>query len=138
MSDRPSRQDLVVPQKRSNLPLVLGAVASGCAGFAAVWALGLGRSAGPEGVDAALEPPVAGVIEPSTAPDTFNATSPAAATAPPQGDRYAVQPTSLDQPAGVVGEEGRASRFSRFSASQDLPVTPATAETPAEIGRAHV
>ena len=78
MSDRPSRQDLVVPQKRSNLPLVLGAVASGCAGFAAVWALGLGRSAGPEGVDAALEPPVAGVIEPSTAPDTFNATSPAA------------------------------------------------------------
>jgi uncharacterized repeat protein (TIGR01451 family) len=132
MSDRPSRQDLVVPQKRSNLPLVLGAVASGCAGFAAVWAIGLGRSAGPDGTDAGLEPPVARVIDSSGAPDAFNATSPAAPAAPQQGDRYAVQPTSLDQPARVVSGDGRSSRFSRYSAAEDLPVTPANAETPAD------
>lgn len=131
MSERPSRQALVVPQKRSSLPLVLGAVASGCAGFAAVWAIGLGRSTGPDGLGAALEQPVAGVIEPASAPDAFNATSPASPAASPQDDRYAVQPTSLDRPDGVAVGAGQASRFSRFSSAEDLSVTPANAETPA-------
>ncbi len=132
MSDRPSRQALVVPQKRSSLPLVLGAVASGCAGFAAVWAIGLGRSAGPDATEAALESPVAAVADSIDAPDALTVASPVAPAAPPQGDRYAVQPTSLDRPDGVVAADGRASRYSRFDGAEALPVSPANAETPAD------
>ena len=48
MSDRPSRQDLVVAPKRSNLGIILGAVASAGLGFAAVWLLGIGQTRGPQ------------------------------------------------------------------------------------------
>ena len=132
MSDRPSRQALVVPQKRSSLPLVLGAVASGCAGFAAVWVIGLGRSTGPDATGAAIEPPVPAVVDSIAPPDALDTDSPAVPAMPSQGGRYAVQPTSLDRPDRVVAGDGHASRFSRFSAAEDLPVTPANAETPAD------
>ena len=132
MSDRPSRQALVVPQKRSSLPLVLGAVASGCAGFAAVWVIGLGRSTGPDATGAAIEPPVPAVVDSIAPPDALDMASPAAPAVPSQGDRYAVQPTSLDRPDGVVAANGRASRYSRFNGAEALPVSPANAETPAD------
>jgi hypothetical protein len=111
---------------------VLGAVASGCAGFAAVWAIGLGRSAGPDATEAALESPVAAVVDSIDAPDALTVASPVAPAAPPQGDRYAVQPTSLDRPDGVVAADSRASRYSRFDGAEALPVSPANAETPAD------
>lgn len=43
-AERPSRQDLVVPQRQSTLPLVLGAMLCAGTGFGLVWALGIGRS----------------------------------------------------------------------------------------------
>jgi len=49
IENRPSRQALVVPPRGSNLPVVLGAVVSAGVGFAAVWAVGLGRSTLPRG-----------------------------------------------------------------------------------------
>jgi uncharacterized repeat protein (TIGR01451 family) len=132
MSDRPSRQALVVPQKRSNLPLMLGAVASGCAGFAAVWSIGLGRSTGPDASNAAIKQTVPAVVDTVSPPDSLDMSTPAAPAVPSQGDRYAVQPTSLDRPNGVVAAAGRGSRFSRFASAEDLPVSPANAETPAD------
>ena len=132
MSDRPSRQALVVPQKRSSLPLVLGAVASGCAGFAAVWVIGLGRSTGPDATGAAIEPPVPAVVDSIVPPDALDMASPAAPAVPSQGDRYAVQPTSLDRPDGVVAADGHPPRYSRFSGAEALPVSPANAESPAD------
>ena len=132
MSDRPSRQALVVPQKRSSLPLVLGAVASGCAGFAAVWVIGLGRSTGPDATGAAIEPPVPAVVDSIAPPDALDMASPAAPAVPSQGDRYAVQPTSLDRPDGVVAADGHPPRYSRFSGAEALPVSPANAESPAD------
>lgn len=131
MSDRPSRQALVVPQKRSSLPIVLGAVASGCAGFAAVWALGLGRSTGPDATNAAIEPAPPAVVDSMAPPDALDMTSPAAPAVPSQGNRYAVQATSLDRPDGV-GADGPPPRYSRFSASGALAVSPANAESPAD------
>jgi uncharacterized repeat protein (TIGR01451 family) len=132
MSDRPSRQALVVPQKRSSLPLVLGAVASGCAGFAAVWVIGLGRSTGPDATGAAIEPPVPAVVDSIVPPDALDMASPATPAVPSQGDRYAVQPTSLDRPDGVVAADGHPPRYSRFSGAEALPVSPANAESPAD------
>jgi uncharacterized repeat protein (TIGR01451 family) len=125
MSDRPSRQDLVVSPKRSNLMLAVGAIASAGAGFAAVWALGLGQPAvQPEG--GMLTLPVTTVAEPAggaleaAEPGRF---APAAESTPaPIGpadgdlaprDRYGVQPTSLDAPTGAV------KRMSRFTAVED-------------------
>ncbi|MFN5755772.1 MAG: hypothetical protein ACK48M_03110, partial [Planctomycetia bacterium] len=72
MSDRPSRQALVVPQKRSSLPLVLGAVASGCAGFGAVWAIGLGRSTDPDAINAAINQPAPAVVDSVAPPDSLD------------------------------------------------------------------
>ncbi len=129
MSDRPSRQDLVVSPKRSNLMLAVGAIASAGAGFAAVWALGLGQPAvQPEG--GMLTLPVTTVAEPAggaleaAEPGRF---APAAESTPaPIGpadgdlaprDRYGVQPTSLDAPTGAV------KRMSRFTAAEDEEAT---------------
>jgi len=132
MSDRPSRQALVVSQKRSSLPLVLGAIASGCVGFAAVWALGLGRSTGPAATNAAIEPPPPAVVDSVAPPHSLDLAAPAAPAVPSQGDRYAVQPTSLDRPDAVVAADGHGSRFSRFASAEDMPVSPANAEAPAD------
>jgi uncharacterized repeat protein (TIGR01451 family) len=138
MSDRPSRQDLVVSPKRSNLMLAVGAIASAGAGFAAVWALGLGQPAvQPEG--GMLTLPVTTVAEPAggaleaaepgrfapAAESTPAPIGPAAGDlAPP--DRYGVQPTSLDAPTGAV------KRMSRFTAAEDEEV--AEQLTPTEPG----
>ena len=64
--DRPTRQDLVVPPRESNVTILLGAVACGCIGFGVVWALGLGRPVGrdvAEAVEAAPAEEVAGAID---------------------------------------------------------------------------
>jgi len=64
--DRPSRQDLVVPPRESNVTILLGAVACGCIGFGVVWALGLGRPVARDVADAVEAAPaeeVAGAID---------------------------------------------------------------------------
>lgn len=136
MSDRPSRQDLVVSPPRSNLGIILGAAASAGVGFVAVWALGVGRTSSPP--HEALTLPVTTVgeaaadasqaEEPSRfAPPTDTSPAPATAGEDPRGARYAVQPTSLDTPFGVMqttGEEPRASRFSRAESRAADPLAP--------------
>jgi uncharacterized repeat protein (TIGR01451 family) len=136
MSDRPSRQDLVVAPKRSNLGITLGAVASAGVGFAAVWMLGIGQTRIPP-----VEPltlPVTTVGEttvetpPAEEPSRF---APAADTSPApapsgdhaQSDRYGIQPTSLENSADIVqssGEEPRMSRFSQAESPAAQPVSP--------------
>ena len=152
MSDRPTRQDLVVPRKRSNLPFVLGAAASGCAGFVAVLALGLGRSGARQADDPSLEPPIAAAFAPENSaeqeaePGRF---APSAGSAPRPtangpgatdryGDRYPIQTTSLDTPGDVVPTAASSSRFSRFANGEEpaLESAPPADENPsAEPGR---
>ncbi len=138
MSAQPSRQNLVVPPQRSNLMLTLGAVACACAGFAAVWAVGLGQSsATPDGDTLTL--PVTTVADPAagsaevTEPGRF---APAAETAPAPPstpldaaprDRYGVQPTSLDTPPGTV------KRMSRFAVAEDPPADLLVATEPTDL-----
>ena len=55
--ERTSRQDLVVPPRHSNFPILLGAVLCAGTGFGLVWALGVGRST--NGMSAVTMPPVA-------------------------------------------------------------------------------
>lgn len=136
MSARPSRQDLVVPPKRSNLVLTLGAVACAAAGFAAVWAVGLGQSAVEPAGDT-LTLPVTTVADPSTGsaevtePGRF---APAAETTPASSphdaaphDRYGIQPTSLDTPPGAV------KRMSRFAATEEQPAAQLAATEPTDL-----
>lgn len=140
MSARPSRQDLVVPAKRSNLMLALGAVASAGAGFAAVWAFGLGQA--PREPDSGmLTLPVTTVADPAgtaaedTEPGRFApaveaspaATEPTAGELSPR-DRYGIQPTSLDAPPGAV------KRMSRFSAAEEeVAAEPLAATEPTDL-----
>ena len=73
-SERPSRQDLVVPPRQSSFPLVLGALLCAGTGFGLVMALGIGRSS----ADRAAAPPRStgmrasrpAATTPSTAPPT--------------------------------------------------------------------
>ena len=111
-SERPSRQDLVVPPRTSNLPVVLGAAACGCVGFGLVWALGIGRPAVP------VADPVA-TTEPSV---DVGGDPPAAAPREPAFRDPAVEPASLDVPAPV--ETGRDRPLSRFSTSGFTPQPP--------------
>lgn len=142
MSDRPSRQDLVVAPKRSNLGIILGAVASAGVGFAAVWLLGIGQTRAPQ--HEALTLPVTTVGEtaiettPAEEPSRF---APAADTspAPPPSeegsgsDRYGIQATSLDSPTEVVQSSGEQPRMSRFSQSQGQAAEPLSAGEPGDL-----
>ncbi len=79
---RPSRQDLVVPPRQSNLAAAIGAILCAAAGFGLVWAFGIGRSpiADTHGPDA---PEVASTPPDNAAPASFDARS---ASLPPQPD----------------------------------------------------
>ena len=55
MTERPSRQDLVVPPQQSNMLLVVGSIACACAGFGLVWGIGAGRSARPGGQPSSID-----------------------------------------------------------------------------------
>ena len=146
MSDRPSRQQLVVTQNRSNIPFLLGAIACGCAGFAVVWALGLGRSSRGESDEGVVTLPMVTVLAPgeeieaptgrahqATATETATDLSPQPALlaeAPesvPQ-DRYAARIPSYE--TAEAAPPLAAERFSRFASAPDpVPefVTPVAA-----------
>jgi uncharacterized repeat protein (TIGR01451 family) len=55
MTERPSRQDLVVPPQQSNMLLVVGSIACACAGFGLVWGFGAGRSVRPDGQPSSID-----------------------------------------------------------------------------------
>ena len=120
MSVRPSRQELVVPRKQSTAVLLIGAAASGLVGFAAVWALGVGRSSS-EGDGGVLTLPVTTVGGPalevaqSSEPDRFAPAGSPGPAAGPAPDRYGVQPTSLEAPSNVIPTAGADRAVSRFS-----------------------
>jgi len=147
MSERPSRQQLVVSKKRSNLPLVIGAVASAGIGFAAVWAIGLTRPGSTPTQEEVLTLPVTTIHDPATGsdrsaePNRFSppgAPNPAQAVAPVEqspGDRYGIHQASLEAPEGIVRTAAESPRMSRFSGAgseaSDLPVADAAIEQPA-------
>jgi uncharacterized repeat protein (TIGR01451 family) len=142
MSDRPSRQDLVVAPKRSNLGITLGAVASAGVGFAAVWMLGIGQTRIPPIEPLTLPVTTVGETAAETTPvDEPSRFAPAADTNPasiPSGDdspsdRYGIQPTSLDNPATVVQTTGEEPRMSRFSKSETGAPEPLSSSEPADL-----
>ena len=142
MSDRPSRQESIVPQKHSNLVFGLSAVACACAGFGLVWACGVGRTRSPfppEPVTAAIAGAVTGAGD--------DAGPPAADPAP---RRFAPVTKDTDQPAGSgsplahtahfpTGDDAvprepvaAGTRFSRFSSSAVAPRSQPAAFAPLE------
>ncbi|MFM9195083.1 MAG: hypothetical protein ACKOWG_04965 [Planctomycetia bacterium] len=139
--ERTSRQDLVVPPRQSNLPLMLGAILCAGCGFGLVWALGIGRT--PAGGESTA-PAYAGVPDDETAPpqvinerDWRPAASPAAVPADPE--RYPTRPATLEtpvdiQPMPTTPPDGRTSRFTapgRFPGTGDEPIRLASAEAAA-------
>ena len=142
MSDRPSRQESIVPQKHSNLVFGLSAVACACAGFGLVWACGVGRTRSPfppEPVTAAIAGAMTGAGD--------DAGPPAADPAP---RRFAPVTGDTDQPAGSgsplthtarfpTGDDAvprepvaAGTRFSRFSSSAVPPRSQPAAFAPLE------
>ncbi|NDC62395.1 MAG: DUF11 domain-containing protein [Planctomycetia bacterium] len=143
MSDRPSRQSLIVPPPQSNAPIILGSIASACAGFGLVWALGIGRSA----ADSALQPADAtgtvaawaaaptlstdaarAVERPGHAPigDADHAASPAVDPFPPAAAAPQEEMPQLDEGGG---------RYPTRRASFDSPETPGYSEPPVRLSR---
>ncbi len=128
--DHVSRQELVVPPRHSNLPVILGACVCGFAGFGLVWGFGIGRSSLPS------RPPVAITAETTTAtieeatPVTHDGRQPLP-TDPdeqPETDRYSNRPVSFESPTGIVRTGGSDRGLSRFSRPADLePMPEATA-----------
>ncbi len=125
-TERASRQELVVPPRQSNLPVILGACVCGCAGFGLVWAFGIGRSMPTsEPADlttAAVAPaepgPAKGWHPPATDPDEQ-----------PETDRYPNRSVSFESPTGIVRTGGTDRGLSRFSAPADLESLPEAATT---------
>jgi len=145
-SQRPSRQDLVVPPRGSNFSIVLGALVCAGAGFGLVWSLGIGRSSGdytlpfpthatmPDGslpgsavagVDAA-PPPVAEGLAPRTfadepvagAPRRFPAVDAADALPAPRQPGWPQAPAAAAPPA---------------TADERYPTRPAALEVPDDV-----
>jgi uncharacterized repeat protein (TIGR01451 family) len=134
--DRPSRQQLVVPPRNSNLPVMIGFVASGCLGFALVWALGVGRAPPPPAVDDASMSDVG--PRPGAASDIGAPTTPPQPAAPisrPVIVDPALEPASLDVPDALPPGPDQPSRFSRFSARDLEPPAPQQPadDAPAEL-----
>ena len=125
-TERASLQELVVPPRQSNLPVILGACVCGCAGFGLVWAFGIGRSMPTsEPADlttAAVAPAAPGPAEgwhpPATDPDEQ-----------PETDRYPNRSVSFESPTGIVRTGGTDRGLSRFSAPADLESLPEAATT---------
>ncbi|MFM1996821.1 MAG: Large cysteine-rich periplasmic protein OmcB precursor [Planctomycetota bacterium] len=121
-AERPSRQELVVPQRQSSLPLVLGAMLCAGTGFGLVWALGLGRGPAPK------EPAAAALAD---APHVeLSPTSPA-----PRHAALDVVPAP-DLEARAPGEPARFPRathdFEQPRAMQDRGWRAPPADTPAD------
>lgn len=125
-TERASRQELVVPPRQSNLPVILGACVCGCAGFGLVWGLGIGRSSPPsrpaEMAAAAVEttdaPPTEGWHPPVTDPEEQ-----------PETDLRPNRRVSFEAPAGLVPTGGTERGLSRFSTATDLEPLPEAATT---------
>jgi len=146
----PSRQSLVVPPRGSNLSVVVGAVASACLGFAAVWAIGLGRTvprgdhdasaphqpdghAVADGTDLLVPPePAAGLFmeEPSgSAARRWSPRTDPSRTEPPR-DADGVRPASFEAPGRFTPAEGETRPLSRFGGPSADQLAPVAIEEP--------
>ncbi len=125
-TERASRQELVVPPRQSNLPVILGACVCGCAGFGLVWALGIGRSSPPSRpaemaaapADSADPAVLEGWHPPVTDPEEQ-----------PETDLRPARRVSFEAPPGIVPTGGTERGLSRFSAPSDLEPLPEAATT---------
>lgn len=126
-TERTSRQELVVPPRQSNLPVILGACVCGCAGFGLVWTLGIGRSM-PSSEPADLTTAAVAPAEPAPAAEGWRPpfTDP---DEQPETDRYPNRPVSFEAPAGIVRTGGTDRSLSRFSAPTDLEPLPEATTT---------
>ena len=144
-SERPSRQDLVVPPRQSSFPLVLGALLCAGTGFGLVMALGIGRSsadraAAPPEVQFAPATANADEASPAVEPGPFPGTGhqaesphaggdpgwrpqPAAVPRQPVDERYPARPAALETPADAQPIEPADRGLSRFSAPGRFPGT---------------
>jgi uncharacterized repeat protein (TIGR01451 family) len=135
-SERPSRQDLVVPPRQSRFPLVLGALVCAGTGFGLVMALGIGRSATDRGPDAAPAESAAAPVVPAERQTDYTATSPTV----PQPGFPSVEPgrfpaADAGGPTRGVGEPGwrpLPAAAPRPPAEDRYPARPATLETPGD------
>lgn len=130
---RSSRQDLVVPPRKSSLPLLLGAIVCAGTGFGLVWAMGVGRS-----TDGG--PPIAATGSPEIAfaPETLPPASNDAASVGragsgtwepkpfPQPDPEADPPRAMNEP----GWRPPAAPAASPATLDRYPTRPATLETP--------
>jgi uncharacterized repeat protein (TIGR01451 family) len=122
MTERPSRQDLVVPPQQSNMLLVVGSIACACAGFGLVWGIGAGRSARPDGqppsIDAFSAAAAIAIEQASEPPQPVEpqADAPRYASADPEPSGFgAEQPIAVteegwrttDTPQGQPSDGGR-------------------------------
>ena len=153
---RSSRQELVLPPKTSNWPVIAGAVASGLVGFGLVFSLGIGRSRHPAhapepapvvavAAPAVSEPAPLEAVEPRANPTRWSPPPEAdfqAADLPPPpqrfaqpgsdpADRYAERMVSHEAPPPISETVASPSRF----ASPDLPPfdAPASAVPAADV-----
>lgn len=146
----PSRQSLVVPPRGSNLSVVAGAVASACLGFAAVWAIGLGRTvpradhdasaphqpdghAVADGTDTILPPePAAGLFleEPSGAAARPWSPRPDPTRTEPPHEATGVRPASFEAPGRFTPAEGETRPLSRFGGPSAPQLAPVAIEEP--------
>jgi uncharacterized repeat protein (TIGR01451 family) len=142
--ERPSRQDLVVPLRQSNLPLVLGAILCAGTGFGLVWAIGIGRA--PAG-GASAAPTQAAALSGEDVPDgAFTAREALPATqdggaTPIQTGNATWKPRPFpeaddeaDTPRAMNDRDWRppASPSAGPTAEERYPTRPATLETPTE------
>ena len=139
---RPSRQDLVLPPRQSNVSAIIGVCLCAVAGFGLVWALGIGRGHHGSHESHADVPAVAQAIdsqESSRRPDEVTAASPAQEpdmlplveeTAPAQptrqGNRWNSRPVGHETPAPATTD-----RYGVRPTSLDMPeaVLPASGDT---------
>jgi len=141
-SERPSRQDLVVPQRQSSFPLVLGSLLCAGIGFGLVMALGIGRSSTNVAATATADdtaPPTAAAVESAAptqpgrfpdaerdgAPRTVHEPGwrplPTPAPAAAGDERYPARPATLEAPADARQIEFEPRGASRFSEPGRFP-----------------
>ena len=138
--ERTSRQDLVVPPRHSNFPILLGAVLCAGTGFGLVWALGVGRST--NGMSAVTMPPVAAPMvtmggadpapeQPFTAAHPPGQPLETAAGGPSEPKRFPVgEEDGFPRAASDRGWRAPATSSPVPPADERYPTRPATLETP--------
>ncbi len=143
-SQRPSRQDLVVPPQGSSLPMVLGALVCAAAGFGLVWSLGIGRSSGGFTLPFATHATMPDGSLPTAVIDAADPAAPLAADAVPRTfaddpmpgapRRFpAIDDAGATPAAGQRGWPASPAAAAPPSADERYPTRPAALEVPDDV-----